>query len=244
MLKFFGKKIFPTRGNMFINIAKSSSLSLNIFNKFEKLNFCTKDTEKSDKEEDALAEEKTEYDFLHLAEKENSHSHLDSLMNHVKCQGCGIHLQTEEKNKIGFIPQKKLNDYVDASDNVKNLEDKFKIEEFKNEEHNEEDRKINEFELIHDKATLKRLMKLKNARNVLICERCYKLKNYSNFEDLKDLKDVDETKDQKNKKKEKDDKIDNYTLLVKKINAQRLIHQIMSRISDKAHIFYICVNIY
>jgi transcription elongation factor Elf1 len=261
MLKFFSKKIVPINlrncirdeFNVCLKInynsyASVSNSYLNKNTKFPKFNFCSKNSknEMSDKEEDDIAISKTEYDFLHLNENPNFNP-VNSLLNHVKCQGCGIHLQTSHKDRIGFIPQNKLQEFIDASDNKKKVDEELsekndleKIDTLGTEIPHEP---LKEFELIHDKATLKRLMKLKNSNNVIICERCYKLKNYSKFEDLKDYKEIKDMvlKENKNKKNE-NDKINNYTLLVKKINTQRLIHQIMTRISNKAHIFYVCVS--
>lgn len=258
MLKFLSKKFFP------INLRKSIRDEFNICDKinrnhyyiqkkqiiqnfqFSKFNFCTKNSQNSNDEisdkEDDIVISKTEYDFLHLNENPNFNP-VSSLLNHAKCQGCGIHLQTSHKERIGFIPQNKLQEFIDASDNKKkNIDSSV---EKKDPLEIENPLPLKEFELIHDKATLKRIMKLKNSSNVIICERCYKLKNYSKFEDLKDYKEIKDKvlKENKNQKNQ-NDKINNYTLLVKKINTQRLIHQIMTRISNKAHIFYVCVSKY
>jgi ribosome biogenesis GTPase A len=78
---------------------------------------------------------------------------------------------------------------------------------------------------------LKKIHKV-NTKTNLICERCFKLRNYHNFEDLR--------KADKATKSEEAKKIENYTLLVKDINVDLLIHQLVARISNKATVLYIC----
>jgi ribosome biogenesis GTPase A len=172
-----------------------------------RFSFCTSHRISDEEEEDLKIESKLDLDIFES---------IKTVSNNLKCQGCGICLQTQDKNKIGFIPSDKIIEYMNQSDNIKS--------EHVNQRVNEE---LSEFEKIHDKGTLKRLMKLNSKKNIIICERCYKLKNYSKFEDL-------------NTTNTNLSKVNNYTNLVKKINEERLIHQIMTRISNKAHIFYIC----
>ena len=191
-----------------------------------------------------LDDEQLNYDFFDQKYIYNSTNDFGKFVNKMKCQGCGINLQIENQEKIGYIPPKKFFDYVNKKEKDSQNET-GKISEFQSEQQdnnynkdntqNQEAPELGEFEKIHDKATLKRILKLNNSKNILTCERCYKLKNYLNFEELK-KHDNSDTK--------KSDKVDNYTSLVKKINPQRLIHQIMTRISNKAHVFYVCVRLY
>jgi len=195
-----------------------------------------------EKEAIDLDDEQLDYDFFDQKYVYNSNNEFSKFVNKMKCQGCGINLQIENQEKIGYIPPKKFFDYVNKQEkNSENeagkildvqseQQDKFNN---KDNQQTQEDPELAEFEKVHDKATLKRILKLKNSKNILTCERCYKLKNYLNFEELNKHNNLD-TK--------KSDKVDNYTLLVKKINPQRLIHQIMARISNKAHVFYVCVR--
>jgi ribosome biogenesis GTPase A len=71
-----------------------------------------------------------------------------------------------------------------------------------------------------------------NTKTNLICERCFKLRNYHSFENLQKSEEVQKSQEAK--------KIENYTLLVKNINVELLIHQLVARISNKATVLYIC----
>jgi hypothetical protein len=232
--------MFKNLSQKFLRIGKvyKERLSLPTFRKtcfpfFKKSYFCSKNeemtsnkisTEKkspsqtfSDDEEDSIVQDKTVYDFFDAS----FNLQIESLLNKVKCQGCGIHMQTEHPSKIGYIPKHKLKEYINPS-STPETEPSFDLN----------DQEIKEFEKIHDRATLKKIKRLKYKKNVIICERCYKLTNYLTFEDLS----------KKSDKKDDETKINDYTTLVKKINSQVLVSQIMKRISKKAHIFYICVR--
>ena len=214
--------------------------------------------------------EKLNYDFiskqyLHL---ENNQG-INSVLKNMKCQGCGIELQIENKNKIGFIPEKKFLDFLNGKNTLEKLENNTSnINHVNNIMNSNEDNEniikdtqesnslnnISEFEHIHDKSTLKKIMKLKNNKSSLICERCFKLKNYLKFEDLNkkdnnldkvnnptEKNTISSAKEKLIKNKEQE-RIENYASIIKQINPQRLIHQIMARISNKAHIFYVIVS--
>lgn len=84
---------------------------------------------------------------------------------------------------------------------------------------------------------MNRIKNLKPGSKVLICERCYKLKHYLTFEDL------DKSKSDNNDKQHKGDKIENYTSVVKKIDPDKLVTEILKRISDRVHVFYVCVTL-
>ncbi len=178
----------------------------------------TGQTLSEDEEEDSIVEDKTVYDFF----DSSFNLQVESLLNKVKCQGCGIHMQTENPWKIGYIPKQKLKEYLNPS-STSDFEPKLDLN----------DKEIKEFEKIHDRATLKKLKRLKLKKNVIICERCFKLTNYLSFDDLS----------KKSETKENEAKVNTYTTLVKKINSDMLISQIMKRISKRAHIFYICVRL-
>ncbi len=213
------------RKNLF-KLKELNKFSLNytgLFYNCVNLTFCRKvnngtnlydDSSTSSDEENA--QDRTVYDFI----DSSLNLQAESVLNKIKCQGCGIHMQTESPNKIGYIPKQKLKEYLNPQEANSSQETKGN------------DIEIKEFEKIHDKATLKKLKKLKKNKNVIICERCFKLTNYLNFDDLSE----------KSLQAEKKEKSNAYTTLVKKINTQKLTHQIMSRISNKAHIFYICVR--
>lgn len=51
----------------------------------------------------------------------------------------------------------------------------------------------------------------------------------------------DDLDKKKNDTPSQQEKMNNYTSLVKKINPDMLTKEILKRISEKAHIFYICV---
>ena len=195
--------------------------------------FCTSDHKNSElnlkeiNNQNDIEDESLNYDFFDAKYIYNTTNDFSKFVNQMKCKGCGINLQIENQEKIGYIPAKKFFDHINKKEDTnKNTNSELN--------QTNETSKINEFEKVYDKSTLKRLSKLKNSNNILICERCYKLTNYLNFEDL--------NKENKNDKSQ--EKVDNYTSLVKKINPQRLIHQIMTRISNKAHVFYVCVSLY
>lgn len=131
----------------------------------------------------------------------------------------------EEKEKIGYVPEKKVLELLQINDNkIIEQNEKFSDEE--------ENLKLKEFEKINNLETLKKISNLKS--NHIICERCYKLKNYLKFENL----------DKKMSDSKEIEKIENYTQIAKKLNVERLIQQIMVRISSKSHVFYLCVKIY
>ena len=73
--------------------------------------------------------------------------------------------------------------------------------------------------LYHEYGKIKENMK----KEKLYCERCYKLSNYKNFEG-KDF----------SKQKAK-----NYTLLIKRIDANKLIERIFAKIPSNTNVFYL-----
>ena len=91
-------------------------------------------------------------------------------------------------------------------------------------------------EIPRDLSYLKKIFNKKLKKSDLICERCFKLQNYMRLEEK-------ESKDSKNSQSYEDKiKYDNYSLLIKKIDTQKLIQQILIRLSNKSYVFYICVN--
>jgi hypothetical protein len=225
------RKLLPSYTKFRVNFG--INYSKNTFKNFTKLNKI-EGTENLDEILDK-DEEKLNYDFLEQKNfdfiKKNSSSiqineELNKIAKEMKCKGCGINLQIENPEKIGFIPEKKFIEFFDKKEKNNKSDEQYS--------NPREKIQIREFEQINNPETLNRIMKLKEKPGVLICERCYKLKHYNNFENL------NTTKNRPNQNQTQ--KIENYTHFVKQINTEKLIQQIMMRISEKAHIFYICVN--
>lgn len=145
---------------------------------------------------------------------------FNKVAENLNCMGCGSILQVENESSIGYIPLEKLQQYIDHKQ--VDLQQKEQVEPPK------------ELDLIHDRQTIKKLVNLENKKKVIICQRCYKLKHYMNFSDL----------NKKENQKNFNEKMENYTNLIKKINPNILKHQIVTRISQKSHVFYICVTFY
>ena len=155
---------------------------------------------------------------------------LENIIKDIKCKGCGIELQCTKKEKLGYVPDKKVKIYLgEAEDDNKNKSSRIKLK----------DLKLENIEIPKDIDYLKLLSKKNLKKSDIICERCFKLQNYMR---------LNETSDKSNKESEKpksyEDKVklDNYSLLIKKIDTQKLIQQIMVRLSSKSHVFYLCVN--
>ena len=214
-------------------IDRFKQLSFRNFNLMQKnlnnsMYFSTIDKEIDIKTSDPPIDNDNQDDKLDLdfTDKQLHLEDFSKIIPDLKCNGCGTLLQTENKNKLGYIPEKKLKESLTGDkENLGNYIENVMIKPDNIEP-------LKEFTLIYDKATINKLKKLGRSKHKIICERCYKLANYLNFEDLNQKNKTYDTKDK--------EKADNYTLLVKKINPERLIHQIMARISNKAHIFYIC----
>ena len=155
---------------------------------------------------------------------------LENIIKDIKCKGCGIELQCTKKEKLGYVPDKKVKAYLGEPEDTPNKYNKFELE----------DLKLENIKIPKDTDYLKKLTKKNLKRSDLICERCFKLQNYMR---LNDVNEKSNNESQKNKSYEDKVKLDNYSLLIKKIDTQKLIQQIMIRLSSKSHIFYICVNL-
>lgn len=150
---------------------------------------------------------------------------LENVIKDFKCKGCGIELQCTKKEKLGYVPEKKVKEFLgEKEEKVNHSKNKF------------EDLKLENFEIPNDLDHIKKLQKKKLKKSDLICERCFKLQNYMRLND--NNSEIDKFKD-KDKLK-----LDNYSLLIKKIDTQKLIQQILVRLSSKSHIFYLCVKIF
>jgi len=155
---------------------------------------------------------------------------LENIIKDIKCKGCGIELQCTKKEKLGYVPDKKVKAYLGEPEDTPNKYNKFELE----------DLKLENIKIPKDTDYLKKLTKKNLKRSDLICERCFKLQNYMR---LNDVNEKSNNESQKNKSYEDKVKLDNYSLLIKKIDTQKLIQQIMIRLSSKSHIFYLCVNL-
>jgi hypothetical protein len=129
------------------------------------------------------------------------------------------------------VPDKKVKTYLGEPEDSPNKYNKFELE----------DLKLENIKIPKDADYLKKLSKKNLKRSDLICERCFKLQNYMR---LNDVNEKSNNESQKNKSYEDKVKLDNYSLLIKKIDTQKLIQQIMIRLSSKSHIFYLCVNLH
>jgi len=192
-------------------------------------------------DENDKSDETLNYDFLNqnssligTDSKENSIflSDLENIIKDIKCKGCGIELQCTKKDKLGYVPDKKVKAYLgDMEDNHKNTNLKIKLE----------DLKLENIEIPKDTEYLKKLSKKTLKKSDLICERCFKLQNYMRLNETSNKSNKESG--EKNSYEDKV-KLDNYSLLIKKIDTQKLIQQIMVRLSSKSHVFYLCVNLY
>lgn len=157
---------------------------------------------------------------------------LEEIIKDIKCKGCGIELQCTKKEKLGYVPDKKVKAYLgeEVEDDTKSKQSKIKLE----------DLKLENIEIPKDSDYLKKLSKKNLKKSDLICERCFKLQNYMRLNDTSDKsnKEIEKSKSYEDKVK-----LDNYSLLIKKIDTQKLIQQIMIRLSSKSHVFYLCVNL-
>lgn len=185
-----------------------------------------------EKDENDKFDETINYDFLNendtllkndLEEESIFLQDLENVIKDFKCKGCGIELQCTKKEKLGYVPEKKVKEYLgEKEEKVNQSKNKF------------EDLKLENFEIPKDMDYIKKLQKKKLKKSDLICERCFKLQNYMRLNENKPHIDSD-----KNQEKLK---LDNYSLLIKKIDIQKLIQQILVRLSSKSHIFYLCVK--
>jgi len=188
-------------------------------------------------------DEKLNYDFfndknnlLNNNDSQNQSSFLKDLENLIKdfkCKGCGIELQCSKKEKLGYIPDKKVKQYLEGSDGSNKL--------IENENMKFEDLKLENIEIPKNTDYIKKLTQKKLKKSDLICERCFKLQNYMRFSE-KDNKSINNI--EKNENSNEGNKLDNYSLLIKKIDSQKLIQQILIRLSAKSHVFYLCVRIH
>lgn len=167
---------------------------------------------------------------------------LEKIIKDHKCKGCGIELQCTKREKLGYIPDKKLKQFLGEEDqqaekhsnNLSSPDIKSKAAL--------EDLKLENIEIPKDLNYIKALNKKKLKKSDLICERCFKLQNYLR---LGAIDSNQETQTEKNKgilNNEAKVKYDNYTMLIKKIDTQKLIQQILVRLSSKSQIFYLCVS--
>lgn len=189
-------------------------------------------------DDDDKIDETLNYDFLNenqsLIKNESNQDSiflqdLENIIKDIKCKGCGIELQCTKKEKLGYVPDKKVKAYLGETDENPNKNTKISLE----------DLKLENIEIPKDTDYLKKLSKKNLKKTDLICERCFKLQNYMR---LNDPNDKSNKESQKNKSYEDKLKLDNYSLLIKKIDTQKLIQQIVVRLSSKSHIFYLCVS--
>jgi len=180
-----------------------------------------------------MLDEKINYDFLNekktllKSEIEEASIFLQDLENIIKdhkCKGCGIELQCTKKEKLGYVPEKKVKDFLGESETKEN-----------NQKNKFEDLNLENFEIPKDTDYIKRLNRKKLKKTDLICERCFKLQKYIRLNENGNQAQADSDKNQDKLK------LDNYSLLIKKIDSQKLIQQILVRLSSKSHIFYLCV---
>jgi hypothetical protein len=127
----------------------------------------------------------------------------------------------KNNERIGYVPKNKVIEYLENRQN--NNSDK------------DENKSNNDIKLL-------------SKKRVLVCERCYKLKNYLNF-NSKNTKNTENKNinnninNNENKAiNNEEEKINNYTLFVRKIDPNKLTKQILTRISDKSTVLYVCVN--
>jgi hypothetical protein len=101
--------------------------------KLNKYNFCDNKNKQEDFEED-------EQNF-HLPHDE-SNTYLKTILTDMNCKGCGVNLQYEHKDKIGYIPELKIKEYFEGEQKSKENENP-PLE-------NKKDSEIHEFEKIAD----------------------------------------------------------------------------------------------
>jgi hypothetical protein len=168
---------------------------------------------------------------------------LQQIISEIKCKGCGVDLQCISKEKLGYIPDKKVKDFIGKKENtidknIDNLEENIK---------DNENIKLEDFEIPKDNNFLKKLKNKKIKNNDLICERCFKLKHYmlineTNKEKIDNLRNNNNDKNHNNTyKSQEEKKFDHYSLLIKNIDVDKLINQIILRFNEKSYIFYLCV---
>jgi hypothetical protein len=178
----------------------------------------------------------------------NSFSFLDDLqqiISEIKCKGCGVDLQCISKEKLGYIPDKKVKEFIETKDKNNNSNNNYgNIEENIEEKENI---KLEDYEIPQDRNFLKKLKTKKLKKNDLICERCFKLKHYmlineTNKKEIENLRVNNNTNINESLKSQEEKKFDHYSLLIKNIDVEKLINQIILRFNEKSFIFYLCVR--
>jgi hypothetical protein len=104
--------------------------------RFSKFHFCEKISK-----HDGEIEEDANFNFFH-----DQSTYIKSVIVEMKCKGCGVNLQSERPDKIGFIPEVKVKDFIEKDGSSDNTP-----QDGKNEDESSKDKtQLKEFEKITD----------------------------------------------------------------------------------------------
>jgi hypothetical protein len=93
-------KVYNKHTRLAFNLSKSLL-------KFQKFSFCSK-----------LDNEESHFNFFH-----DENSYIKSVIVEMNCKGCGVNLQYEHPDKIGYIPESKVKDFIE-NDKIEEKENK------------------------------------------------------------------------------------------------------------------------
>lgn len=91
---------------------------------------------KQEQSEEQEEEDNFNFDFMDksvVSDDSLIDDDFHSIMAQMKCKGCGVHLQTNNKDKIGFVPKTKVQSYLAGQSSMlpgNNLSERIQLTEF------------------------------------------------------------------------------------------------------------------